>query len=80
MGALEFMKKVYATFGMTYRLERSTRPAKASGLDTPEGVALWDLAEAQLAEALDSFQGPGWWSCRYSCWLSEHYLFDALIK
>jgi len=60
-GALEFMKKVYDTFGMTYRLERSTRPAKASGLDTAEGVALWDLAEAQLAEAMDAFQGAGTW-------------------
>lgn len=35
-GALEFMKSVYETFGMSYRLERSTRPAKANGLDTPQ--------------------------------------------
>jgi threonyl-tRNA synthetase len=41
---------------MTYKLELSTRPAKALG--EPE---LWDKAEAQLAEALDEFAGPGQW-------------------
>ena len=33
---------------MSYKLERSTRPAKALG-----EIALWDRAEAALAEALD---------------------------
>jgi len=61
LGALHFMRFVYSTFGMTYRLERSTRPAKATGLDTPEGRALWDEAEAALADAMDEFQGPGTW-------------------
>ena len=61
LGALHFMKFVYSTFGMTYRLERSTRPAKATGLDTAEGRALWDEAEAALADAMDEFQGPGTW-------------------
>lgn len=28
LGALNFMKFVYDTFGMTYKLELSTRPAK----------------------------------------------------
>jgi len=61
LGALNFMKHVYGTFGMTYKLERSTRPAKAAGLETPEGVALWDDAETQLANAMDEFSGPGTW-------------------
>lgn len=61
VGALDFMKFVYDTFGMTYRLERSTRPLKAAGLDTPEGTALWDDAEQQLADAMNEFQGEGTW-------------------
>jgi threonyl-tRNA synthetase len=56
LGALDFMKFVYTVFGMSYKLELSTRPAKALG-----DIALWDLAEAQLAEALDEFAGPGNW-------------------
>lgn len=56
LGALDFMKFVYTVFGMSYRLELSTRPAKALG-----EPALWDLAEKQLAEALDEFAGPGNW-------------------
>lgn len=61
VGALEFMKFVYGKFGMTYKLERSTRPAKAAGLETPEGVALWDDAEQQLADAMNEFSGVGTW-------------------
>jgi threonyl-tRNA synthetase len=61
VGALNFMKSVYDTFGMTYKLERSTRPAKATGLDTPEGLALWDDAEQQLADAMNEFAGVGTW-------------------
>jgi threonyl-tRNA synthetase len=45
LGALNFMKDVYTTFGMTYKLELSTRPAKALG-----EIALWDKAEKALAE------------------------------
>lgn len=55
-GALEFMKYVYGIFGMTYRLDLSTRPAKALG-----DPALWDYAESELALALDDFVGPGNW-------------------
>lgn len=55
-GSLEFMKSVYTTFGMTYKLELSTRPKKALG-----DVALWDRAEAALARAMDSFAGKGGW-------------------
>eukprot|EP01038_Epipyxis_sp_PR26KG_P010213 gene10213-13741_t len=56
LGALDFMRFVYSVFGMTYKLELSTRPEKALG-DT----ALWDLAEAQLGEALNEFAGDGNW-------------------
>ena len=41
---------------MSYKLELSTRPAKALG-----EKAIWDRAEAQLAEALDEFSGKGNW-------------------
>jgi len=67
LGALNFMKSVYDTFGMTFKLERSTRPKKACGLvddegnPDPEGIALWDQAEAALADALDEFIGKGNW-------------------
>merc|ERR1719343_725037 len=56
VGCLEFMKFVYSTFGMTYRLELSTRPKKALGEQ-----ALWDRAEAALAAAMDDFAGKGNW-------------------
>lgn len=56
VSALNFMKHVYDIFGMTYKLELSTRPKKALG-----EVELWDRAEAALAEAMDSFIGKGNW-------------------
>ncbi len=37
---------------MTYKLELSTRPAKALG-----DSKLWDIAEEQLASALNEFAG-----------------------
>lgn len=52
VGALDFMKFVYGVLGMTYKLELSTRPAKALG-----EKSLWDLAEEQLTEALNEFAG-----------------------
>ena len=61
VGALEFMKYVYDIFGMTYILQRSTRPDKAVGADTPDGLARWDRAEAALGAALDRFAGKGNW-------------------
>ena len=61
LGALDFMQHVYGVFGMTFALERSTRPKKAVGVDTAEGCARWDNAEAALAEALDEFAGKGKW-------------------
>ena len=56
LGTLEFMKFVYETFGMTYKLELSTRPKKALGKQE-----LWDKAEAALAAAMDDFAGEGNW-------------------
>ena len=37
LGALNFMKAVYSIFGMSFKLERSTRPKKAVGVDTEDG-------------------------------------------
>lgn len=56
LGALDFMRFVYTAFGMTYKLELSTRPAKALG-----DIELWNLAESQLSEALNEFAGVGNW-------------------
>eukprot|EP00953_Heterococcus_sp_UTEX-ZZ885_P033115 17248-Heterococcus_DN1.PRE.1 len=41
---------------MSYKLELSTKPAKALGDD-----ALWDVAEASLTAALNTFAGEGNW-------------------
>lgn len=57
LAALKFMKDVYDIFGMTYKLELSTRPKKALG-----EIAMWDSAEASLAKAMDEFSGKGSWS------------------
>jgi len=56
LAALHFMKEVYDVFGMSYKLELSTRPAKALG-----EIALWTMAEAALAKAMDNFIGEGNW-------------------
>lgn len=56
IGALNFMKDVYNIFGMTYKLELSTRPAKALG-----DLELWKRAEAALANAMNTFIGEGNW-------------------
>lgn len=56
VAALEFMKFVYDVFGMSYKLELSTRPKKAIG-----EKAIWDVAEAKLASAMDTFAGVGGW-------------------
>jgi threonyl-tRNA synthetase len=47
---------VYDILGMTYKLELSTRPAKALG-----DLELWERAEAALAKAMDEFSGKGSW-------------------
>jgi len=56
LASLDFMKEVYTTFGMTYKLELSTRPKKALG-----DVEVWDRAESALANAMDKFAGKGGW-------------------
>ena len=56
IASLDFMRYVYTIFGMSYKLELSTRPKKALG-----DPALWDVAEAQLADALNEFAGEGKW-------------------
>ena len=56
LGALDFMRSVYNVFGMTYKLELSTRPKKALG-----DIELWNKAEAALARAMDTFAGKGGW-------------------
>jgi threonyl-tRNA synthetase len=56
LGALDFMKYVYSTFGMTYKLELSTRPEKALG-----DLDLWNRAEKDLEEAMNEFIGEGNW-------------------
>mmetsp|Transcript_20414 Transcript_20414/g.25351 ORF Transcript_20414/g.25351 Transcript_20414/m.25351 type:complete len:709 (-) Transcript_20414:354-2480(-) len=53
---LDFMKYVYDTFGMSYKLELSTRPKKALG-----DISLWNKAETALARAMDTFAGKGGW-------------------
>ena len=55
-GVLDFMRHVYGIFGMTFKLELSTRPKKAMG-----ELALWDKAEASLKESLADFIGAGNW-------------------
>jgi len=56
LGSLEFMKYCYDIFGMTYKLELSTRPKKAMG-----EIELWNQAEASLEEAMNTFAGKGNW-------------------
>ena len=45
---LEILRVIYGTFGLQYRVELSTRPEEYLG-----ERALWDRAEAELAQALD---------------------------
>lgn len=52
-GALDFVKKVYGTFGMGFELNLSTRPKKALG-----ELVLWNQAELALRHALDAFGEP----------------------
>ena len=50
---LRFMDSVYATFGLSYEANLSTRPEGYLG-----ELALWDKAEAALGAALDAFGKP----------------------
>ncbi|KFA64144.1 hypothetical protein S40285_00810 [Stachybotrys chlorohalonatus IBT 40285] len=49
-GAFDFLQSVYGLFGFSFKLKLSTRPEKAIG-----DIALWNLAEAKLQEALTSW-------------------------
>lgn len=53
LGCLNFLDYVYGIFGFNFELELSTRPEDKLGDD-----ALWDQAEAALAEALNKFGKP----------------------
>ena len=53
-GCLDFLKHVYGVFGFSFKLVLSTRPDKYLGQ-----IEVWDMAEKQLAESLDSF-GQKW--------------------
>lgn len=47
---LDFLTSVYGVFGFTFSLELSTRPDDYIG-----DLNMWDIAEKQLAESLDSY-------------------------
>nr|CAD7434325.1 unnamed protein product [Timema monikensis] len=53
LGALDFLRSVYAVFGFTFQLVLSTRPDKYLG-----EIAMWDEAEKQLADSLNTFGDP----------------------
>ena len=59
-GALEFLSFVYEKFGFTLQLNLSTRPEKKFLGE----ISVWEQAEKSLAEALDSFAGPGKWKVK----------------
>jgi len=52
-GALNFLEAVYGTFGFSFNLNLSTRPAKYLG-----ELSVWDKAEAALSAVLDRFGHP----------------------
>jgi threonyl-tRNA synthetase len=47
-GVLDLARELYASFGLEYRLELSTRPEKSIGTDEQ-----WEIATRSLVEALD---------------------------
>ncbi|CAH0048005.1 unnamed protein product [Clonostachys solani] len=49
-GAFDFLYAVYGLFGFQFKLKLSTRPEKFIG-----DIAVWDMAEDKLRQALDSF-------------------------
>ncbi|KAF3077461.1 Threonine--tRNA ligase, cytoplasmic [Trichoderma lentiforme] len=50
VGAFDFLYAVYGLFGFSFKLKLSTRPEKYIG-----DIAVWDMAESKLKEALDNF-------------------------
>lgn len=57
-GLFDFMKCIYGLFGLSFKLKLSTRPEKYLG-----DIETWEVAEAKLKEALDTFtsHGGGQW-------------------
>lgn len=53
LNVIALVEEIYATFGLTYRLELSTRPEKSIGSD-----ADWEIATAGLKDALDAWGQP----------------------
>lgn len=53
-GCLDFLRYVYGVFGFSFNLVLATRPEKYLG-----EITMWETAEKQLAESLDSF-GQKW--------------------
>ncbi len=53
LGVLELMEKTYSAFGLTYKLELSTRPLKSMGSDED-----WERATDGLKSALDEWDMP----------------------
>ncbi len=51
--ALTLVQKTYGTFGLPYRFELSTRPAKSIGTDED-----WELSTSGLKDALDAWGQP----------------------
>ncbi|KAH7882947.1 hypothetical protein F5I97DRAFT_1938851 [Phlebopus sp. FC_14] len=51
----DFMEHIYGMFGFEFRMELSTRPENYLGT-----IETWDVAEAQLKEALEAHH-PGQW-------------------
>lgn len=53
LGCLQFLDTIYGLFGFKFELFLSTRPDKSLGSDE-----LWDKAETQLTNALNSYGKP----------------------
>lgn len=50
----DFLKCIYGLFGFPFKLKLSTRPEKYLG-----DIETWNIAEAKLEDALDSFKNAG---------------------
>ena len=53
LDVIALVDEIYVTFGLPYRLELSTRPAKSIGSDED-----WEIATRGLKEALDEWGQP----------------------
>lgn len=52
-GVIDLFNAIYSTFGMSYRVELSTKPEKAVGSDE-----IWEVATNALREALEEYGMP----------------------